>query len=111
MATANWAAQVVATRLNLDQLAAKVPQQHFKLGRCGAAACDGAWDGEDYGSVERFVRLWRGSASEAVRMETDLVRHARKKHSARCRNSQASAIPTAEDEPQVIFVAIWPKTG
>jgi hypothetical protein len=111
MATANWAAQVVTTRVNLDNLAAKYPQQQFRLGRCGLAACDGQWDGEDYASAERFVRLWRGGPSEAVRMEADLVRHARKKHAARCRNNQAGSSPSDKDEPQVIFVAIWPKTG
>jgi hypothetical protein len=111
MATANWAAQVVTTRLNLDQLAAKCPLQQFKLGRCAVAACDGAWDGEDYGKAERFVKLWRGSPAEAVRMEADLVRHARKKYAARCRNSQGSASPSVEDDPQVIYVAIWPKTA
>jgi hypothetical protein len=111
MGTANWAAQVVATRLNLDQLAAKYPQQQFKVGRCGLAACDGQWGGEDYGKAERFVRLWRGSPSDAVRIEADLVRHARKKHAARCRNNQVGGSSIDGDEPQVIYVAIWPKTG
>jgi hypothetical protein len=111
MGTANWAAQIVATRVHLDQLAAKYPQQQFKLGRCGLAACDAGWDGEDYGSAERFVRLWRGSAADAVRLEGDLVRHARKKHAARCRNGQPSGSPIDQGEPHVIYVAIWPKTG
>jgi hypothetical protein len=111
MGTANWAAQVVATRVSLDQLATKYPQQQFKVGRCGLAACDGEWDGEDYRSAERFVRIWRGSAAEAARLEADLVRHARKKHAARCRNAQASGSPSDQDEPQVIYLAIWPKTG
>jgi hypothetical protein len=109
MATVSWAAQVVSTRVSLDQVAAKYPQQQFKIGRCDLAACDGAWDGDDYGNAERFVRLWRGSVADAQRMEADLVRHARKKYAARCRTKPLDVAAAGDAEQQVIFLAIWPK--
>lgn len=111
MATPSWSAQVVTTRVSLDQLAAKYPLQQFKVGRCAAASCDGQWGDPDCARAERFVKLWRGSADDAARLQADLVRHARKKHATRCRNVEAAAGGTHQPEPHVVFVAFWPKTG
>jgi hypothetical protein len=111
MATPSWSAQVVTTRVNLDQLAAKYPLQRFKVGRCAAASCEGEWGDPDCAKAERFVKLWRGSAADAARMQTDLVRHARRKHATRCRNGEAAPSATEPPEPHVVFVAFWPKSG
>ena len=111
MATPSWSAQVVTTRVSLDQLAAKYPLQQFKVGRCGLASCEGQWGDAECAKAERFVKLWRGSATDAERLQADLVRHARKKHAARCRNAEAATSPIEQPEPHVVFMAFWPKTG